>query len=210
MIILSIILLYIYSVYKEGENNDDEQNINIQAINNQLDPMDMRLWENKMLERTENILSRVDCLAETRLCSSDDHCRQLCHRDILIDKKPIEYECNLMEGVCQVRKDQQITKKCDPKLGFISALRTTSLGHEWICLNTLPELFDDNGNLHLYICVNGTFDIDKFDANISINAVPNCQCSGNDIKLADKFIFNVPMCLPQSAFNVLNNYIRVH
>lgn len=134
--------------------------------------------------------SLVDCTLVPRFCSNSGQCNLLCTS---------KYECS-KAGVCEL--SVPIIQNCNNKHGFISVLRTTEFDQSWMCLNTMPHMFKENGELRGYVCgtalKTGSYDLsDGLDIN-------NCSCNNDHVRVVDDSMPNVPLCVPK---NIVDNYV---
>lgn len=161
------------------------------------------------IETVDTEFSSVDCTLNTRLCSHDLQCKVLCGSEKFVHK----FKCNLDSGVCELeRSTANVNTQCPAERGFLPVLRTTEIDNQWVCINTMPHLFDYNGELQKYVCGTGdgvgTFDLDEFNVEIEnpTSIFSRCQCSENYTRVINKARPNIPLCIPTNMMHILPDF----
>lgn len=151
---------------------------------------------------------KVNCLHVPRYCTDDSHCIALCASELSSDNRII---CR--EGVCDTDTTPLDTSTCEAKFGFLSVFNNNELQSRWLCINTLPHLFQENGQVHPYVCGTqrntGLFDRKCFDADQSINAIPCCKCNEGYIRAVEVNIPDVPLCVHKDLPLAFPSFIPV-
>lgn len=149
--------------------------------------------------------SQVDCTLNTRICSHDLQCKMMC------DSGVHRFRCGLDSGICELETVPN-NAECVAEKGFVSALRTTEIDNQWICINTMPHLFTDTGELQKYICGTGSgvgkFDLEDFNVEIedTDSIISRCSCSDNYVKVVNKARPNIPLCIPEHLIHTLGEF----
>lgn len=161
------------------------------------------------IETADTEFSSVDCTLSTRFCSHDLQCKVLCSSEKFIHK----FKCNLDSGVCDLEESTtDVNAQCPAERGFLSVLRTTEIDNQWVCINTMPHLFDNNGDLQKYVCGVGdgvgTFDLNEFNVEIddSNSILSRCVCSENYTRVVNKTRPNIPLCIPRNMMHILPDF----
>lgn len=108
-------------------------------------------------------------------CSIDMNCK-FCH-----DVNNNEYKC--VENKCK----KIVNSECDETKHFYKVRNRDIFSNDWICLNTLPHIYNNDGTIRKGICFNGTLD----------KTSGSCICDAQ----SGRFPFtlqNIPLCLAMS------------
>lgn len=156
---------------------------------------------------TNDIRRRKDCGSSQIYCSTDNDCKQICSHAI-DDTLLSEYKCSDIKTCTQSiltgeNNDTSIVK-CIKEFGFMPVLTADELFQShWICLNTLPHIFNNQQNYHPYICSGG-----KIDRLVPQHLFDTCICNGKDIKVRDEFRSDIPICLNPEQLPLFPNFYR--
>lgn len=169
---------------------------------------DDRQLINSSLAPLSDDSQKVNCLHVPRYCTDDSHCTALCANEVNNDNKII---CR--EGVCDTDTTPPDNSTCETKLGFLSVFNNNELQSGWLCINTLPHLFQDSGQVHPYVCGTqqkiGSFDSKRFDADKSINAIPCCKCNDGYVRAVEVNVPAVPLCVPKDLPLAFSAFVAV-
>ena len=150
---------------------------------------------------------RVDCTLINRFCVNAQQCTALCQdgTDDVVGAR-LEFTCT--SGLCVPDIGPPPDVPCNDKHGFLNTITTTEFGRQWYCLNTLPELFNDRGQLHEYVCRNGEFDLDAFDANTTTDFNSVCKCNEGYDRANYIYSPNVPLCLTPKFLEYFTDFVK--
>lgn len=153
-------------------------------------------------------LQRVrSCNEQKTYCTKDDDCRRICSTPSTGEN--IIYNCNELNVCIQSigahgDDNSQTTTSvfCNRKFGFFPVLTADEIFKpHWICLNTRPNVFDDNQNYHPYICAGS--DISHLNPDEIFNS---CICPHDKVKVRDEFRNNIPVCIDQHQLSLFPNF----
>lgn len=163
----------------------------------------------------------LDCTSAPHYCTDSQQCSNMCTPNIVnsvigSDGKIRKRSYLCVAGVCEsvISTPSTLTElKCNEKIGQINVFQNNNLLNEWTCINTLPRLFQADGQPHTYVCGvgnnTGTFDVSLFDTTKSIDAIPCCKCNDNYIRAVEINIPDVPLCISSETFGMYPSFIKV-
>lgn len=138
----------------------------------------------------ENVFKRAQC--DNVYCARDDDCKQICSA---------QYKCNTINRC--VQSDIDIETKpitCKREFGFYPILTADEIFQpQWTCLNTRPDIFDDNQEYRKYICAGGS----NLDTQ---NLFDSCVCGEGKIKVRDDFRGSIPLCIDSDQLSLFPNF----
>lgn len=108
-------------------------------------------------------------------CSIDINCK-LCH-----SVNNSEYRC--IDNKCK----KIVNFECDETKHFYRVRNSDGFSSDWICLNTLPHIYNNDGTLREGICFNGTLDMTS----------GSCNCN-TSLGMTPYMLQNIPLCLTMS------------
>lgn len=151
-------------------------------------------------------LSKINCEYKEIFCSNDNDCLQICSNAIN-DNLQTQYKCSEIKTCIQSKIESTKTSteiSCNRDYGFIPILTADEFfQYRWICLNTLPYIFNDNQEFHKYICDGGNKN--QLDIKDLYNS---CKCPSNKIKVRDEFRNTLPICVDKHQLSLFPNFRR--
>lgn len=158
--------------------------------------------------------ARRNCIDENHFCEQTTDCSNICQSGLV----PIH--CNHNTLTCEPYKIEESEPEevkenpCNQKHGFIYALNVNILWDdkknvEWVCINTLPKLFNDKDELNSFVCESGQFSV---DVNNGLSRAVDCKCN-SELNLVVAVHQNdniVPRCISRSLLPLLPSFIWLY
>lgn len=164
----------------------------------------------------------VDCINQTYHCARDYDCVDICGNG----GGGTQFGCDGTLRVCrpletQLRHTEAAStttprKRCNKAHGFLQVLSADEVnGVQWNCINALSNVFDNNDNMHNYVCNGGSFEVDLVKEN-SVAPPParDCTCKtvenggGEEMVLAMRLNdFDTPRCVPLKSMPFLPSFM---
>lgn len=159
--------------------------------------------------RLENIMNKVwnldkkNCMKQTHYCLNNIDCSDVC------DNSMMQYVCNQQSFTCHPLSVNSTSTKlieCNKKKGFLTAISISPLtGVEYVCLNILPQYFQDDGTRQEFVCNGGELDINT--TNTGLPNYKNCVCPENNIRVINlDRTDQVPRCIDKRFLKFLPSF----
>lgn len=185
MIIFSIVLLFLVSVYKLLVLNKDIEKL----------PKNIQLGD-----LTNNTVNKKNCVNSTYYCKVDLDCSDICGTLFICNKDT--FTC---DAIVYNESEIKDTTNCDAKHGsFLSLAVDQYRGSYWTCIQKYPNLFEPTETLRKHVCNGGVFNVNVLEKTPTIQ---DCQCKNKDLvyKIDDP---NTPRCATKQQTNIFSSLVH--
>lgn len=161
---------------------------------------------------TSKQTAQRNCITENHFCVKNTDCVDICQSG------SIPFYCNQNSYTCEpyTMEENEPNKidvvPCNQKHGFINTLSVNILwGNtkiDWVCINTLPKLFNDKDELNSYVCSSGQFPV---DVNMELPQANKCKCDSeqNEVLAVHENDKVIPRCIPRELLPLLPSFVAV-
>lgn len=160
-----------------------------------------------LLDLNNSNRSRLNCLTSAYFCETDADCDDIC-----APNKSALFMCDKNAKICSPKDADDDgpgtrPKNCNKRIGFIPVLTSNQLtGLSWSCANTLPTIFDNDGNFLPHVCASGRFPV---DISTKYPDTSDCVCGDGFIKVNKEDDINTPRCIKKGMFKFMNAFKKV-
>lgn len=157
----------------------------------------------------ENIINRsgglkkLNCMKQTHYCLNSIDCSDVC------DSSNMQYICDKESFTCHPLSINSTSTKqieCNKKSGFLTAVSISPLtGIEYVCLNRLPDYYDDSGIQNQFVCNGGILNVTKTIAGVP--TFKSCTCPPDKIRITNTDRpEDVPRCIDKKFLKFLPSF----
>lgn len=151
---------------------------------------------------------QVNCNEQSFYCDNDSDCSDICSSDSVL------FSCDQKLKICSPMIEAATTNVnkrehvCNDQHGFFNVLSYNELnGFNWSCINTMPDFFNNEDDMHNFICNGGKFSI---DVTHHYPRISDCKCSGETVTVVRKTNSKSPRCIDRRLLRFLPSFVMVN